>query len=521
MMRSLLLASATLAAGTVLGAGAASSQDLCRSTFDDYGDPLGQVTCTCQASAPNGVVYGTGIYTSDSDLCTAARHAGAVGGDGAVVAQGAPGCESYAGSTQNGVTSNAWAAWDRSVFFPGQGDGTCVSGAADTQMEQQAGDALAVLLAMLQAAPPETITYEDAKSLGPRSFEMTGIVIKPEGPESAIPVAKLTVDDIDMASLMQGQAPGTLKMRVEGIAFDESNLDLGPELWEMLETDTLLANIALDFVTDQATRGATLNDLTIELPGFARLAFELDMLGIDTSSMMTSPEMAMFSAALRSASVTFEDETILGRSLSAAVKETGLGEQQLLDEALQEIANALAEIGAQPGDRVYAVGEVLGGLLTDARSPKGPVVFALAPETPVNFGQISATPGPNEAAELLNLQVSYAGSRATLPEPQPEAYSYDEEGGAFTFTDQDLYKVGDTVVVYWSGLPGNPQDLITVAAKGSPSDQRGEWWIFSDGQTDGLAEVPGLEAGDYEVRIYYDWPNGTEVQAVYEFTVGQ
>jgi len=64
------------------------------------------------------VIHGTGAYSSDSPLCTAAAHAGKIGEDGGVVTiQLNPGIERYVGSEQNGVTSADRPATKRSFVF--------------------------------------------------------------------------------------------------------------------------------------------------------------------------------------------------------------------------------------------------------------------------------------------------------------------------------------------------------------------------------------------------------------------
>ncbi|GAB5445683.1 LCCL domain-containing protein [Gymnodinialimonas sp.] len=79
----------------------------------------GQVEC-----APNGsfaTVWGTGTYTSDSSICTAAVHYGWIAhAEGGVVSfRQVPGMASYAGSTQNGVTSSDYGSWDSSFQITG------------------------------------------------------------------------------------------------------------------------------------------------------------------------------------------------------------------------------------------------------------------------------------------------------------------------------------------------------------------------------------------------------------------
>jgi hypothetical protein len=61
----------------------------------------------------NGTVWGTGVYTSDSPLATAAVHAGVlkVGQTGVVKVTIVPPLEAYMGSTQNGVTTMEYGPW--------------------------------------------------------------------------------------------------------------------------------------------------------------------------------------------------------------------------------------------------------------------------------------------------------------------------------------------------------------------------------------------------------------------------
>lgn len=74
---------------------------------------------TCAADCTEGVVWGTGVYTDDSNLCQAAIHAGVIeAGEGGVVEViFTEGRDSYMGSEQNGVSSNNWGAWERSFTF--------------------------------------------------------------------------------------------------------------------------------------------------------------------------------------------------------------------------------------------------------------------------------------------------------------------------------------------------------------------------------------------------------------------
>lgn len=363
-----------------------------------------------------------------------------------------------------------------------------------TQVAQ--GDALSIFLALLQSAPPGAFTYAGANSLGPTAFELTGVVVTPEGPGSAIPIQRLLVENIDLVSMMQGGAPSVLKMRIEGMTLSRRNTDIDDDFWEIVNRDELLTNVVLDMTSDAVTRAFTLNDLTLDLPGLGLAQVKLDMLGAGMEAIM-APEEALYGATLRSASVTLDDRSILGLLFDAGMRETGESEQALLDEILQSLADGLADMGAQPGDRVFQAGAALGGWFSDARSPKGPLTFSLSPAQPVAMAALENVAGAGEAAELLNLQVSYAGSSATLPEGQSGDYGY----GSYVYTDMGDYRVGEVVTVYWVDLPGNQHDRIAVVPYDAPRSEFGQW-TYSNGQTEGSFQVSGLAAGEYEIRLF-------------------
>ena len=65
-------------------------------------------------------MHGTGTYTDDSSICTAAVHAGLItlANGGKVTIEIAPGANSYSGTTANGVTSSSYDSWSGSFTFP-------------------------------------------------------------------------------------------------------------------------------------------------------------------------------------------------------------------------------------------------------------------------------------------------------------------------------------------------------------------------------------------------------------------
>src|SRR5262249_6119945 len=75
------------------------------------------LVCICPQSIPIATVWGQpSSYTDDSDICTAAVHAGVVNAEGGGLIAVTPreGQASYRGSTANGVTTLPYGSWSRS-----------------------------------------------------------------------------------------------------------------------------------------------------------------------------------------------------------------------------------------------------------------------------------------------------------------------------------------------------------------------------------------------------------------------
>jgi predicted nucleic acid-binding Zn ribbon protein len=123
-----------------LGAMPAAAQAPCPANFQGQSAP---VTCMCEAQAAlSGAVWGTGTYTTDSRVCRAAVHAGAIPATGGVVTvTPAPGLPAYRGSAANGITTANYGPWSASfnVAAPGgKGDGATLA-ACPGNFQNQSG----------------------------------------------------------------------------------------------------------------------------------------------------------------------------------------------------------------------------------------------------------------------------------------------------------------------------------------------------------------------------------------------
>lgn len=70
-----------------------------------------------------------------------------------------------------------------------------------------------------------------------------------------------------------------------------------------------------------------------------------------------------------------------------------------------------------------------------------------------------------------------------------------------------VYSRFEQVTVNYKGMPGNQQDWITLVSASEPDTTYGEWF-YTQGQRSGTYTFKPVASGNYEVRFYYDWPNG-------------
>ena len=102
-------------------ANAQSNIGTCPTNATQYRGSNRTITCSCSASATTGgSVWGTDVYTDDSRICRAARHAGVIGANGGTVTFSMVGPRSsYTASSRNGVSTSRYGAWRGSYRFSG------------------------------------------------------------------------------------------------------------------------------------------------------------------------------------------------------------------------------------------------------------------------------------------------------------------------------------------------------------------------------------------------------------------
>lgn len=90
----------------------------CKDSVKSLGDQVaGQDSfkVNCPAACSPGSIWGTDLYTGDSAICTAARHAGVIETDGGeVTVEVLPGAQSYTGTERNGIKTGDWGSYGSS-----------------------------------------------------------------------------------------------------------------------------------------------------------------------------------------------------------------------------------------------------------------------------------------------------------------------------------------------------------------------------------------------------------------------
>jgi hypothetical protein len=76
-------------------------------------------------------------------------------------------------------------------------------------------------------------------------------------------------------------------------------------------------------------------------------------------------------------------------------------------------------------------------------------------------------------------------------------------GSAGISADRGIYDEGQGIGMYFSGLPGNPDDMIVLARKGSkPWERIAEYTTM--GVKAGNRSIPTAGKGEFVLRVFYD-----------------
>ena len=271
-----------------------------------------------------------------------------------------------------------------------------------------AADGLSRFEEAIKQAPPGSFTYKSGKALGDSGFVLEGVVVTPPadatGGAKAEPVAikRISVEDFDFASIDKNVPPNFVKLRVEGIAIGPKPAE-GVDLKEMTGLDKLSADFLLDYRLDPERKTMTLNRLELDLSGLARLELSMVLDGVNPEAV----DKAADDATLRTASLAFEDRSLLRTVLPVAAKLQG-GDTDALLKTVKELLGGMRDGQGAPS---LAVLDAVGSFVEDYKQPKGPLRITLNPTAKTTMASVAEIKDPDAAIKALGLVVSYAGTR--------------------------------------------------------------------------------------------------------------
>lgn len=262
--------------------------------------------------------------------------------------------------------------------------------------------------------PPGALTYKSSKALGDDGFVLEGVVITPppdasknEKPQP-INVKTLTVETLDFESIEKKQPPLYAKIKFDGVTTG-SNAG-GFDLKEMAGLDSLSADFGINYELDPDDKTFTLKRLELNLNGLGKLetAFVVDGVSADAA---TQPDKAMENASLKSASLTYDDHSLLAKVIPIAAAMQGSDPKAMIAMAIAFLDDARS---GQGKDAQKAI-DLLVAYVEDYQKPKGPIKISLNPPDKVSNADLTNAKTADDMVKLLGIEVSYAGTRSSTP----------------------------------------------------------------------------------------------------------
>lgn len=256
----------------------------------------------------------------------------------------------------------------------------------------------------------ESLTYKSAETLGDDGFVLSEVVaVMPanaatDDKESTLKIDKVTVEALDferMKNIKDDDVPRFAKIRLEGVSGDE-------EMFAMLDPygiPRVPMDVVLDYRLDGAEKVFTLNMLEIALRGQGKVGLTLVIDGVSEKSSEMAD--AKDDGRLRTATLTLDDQGLIGRLLPALASEQGQTAEALVALALVSIAAFCEGQGPATLKALDAVASFVG----DWKAPKGPLVIGLKPAQTAGMSDLDKVMEPNALVDIFGLTASYLGTR--------------------------------------------------------------------------------------------------------------
>jgi len=263
-----------------------------------------------------------------------------------------------------------------------------------------------------------TFKYAHGSAIGSSGFALDDITIdvpaeagKPDSKPSKATIKKIVVEDLDFDRIdaknldSPTTGPYFMKLSVQGLAIDGAV----QEQMKALGMPAATLDMALDYRYEEARKVLTLNKLEVQLPGLAAIAMTMIMDGVPAPGP-DSAKQAEDNATLRTATLTFDDHSLLAKGLPVAAALSGMD----VDQGIAMLRGMLAPMLAGQSAASLANGDALVSFVTDWKAPKGPLTIRLTPAPHTSFAEVKKVDSPDAAQKLLGLAISYGGTRAGI-----------------------------------------------------------------------------------------------------------
>lgn len=246
------------------------------------------------------------------------------------------------------------------------------------------------------------VAFESADAIGADGFSLQSVEVTPPDPNApTVFIDSVSVENLDTESVLGGNPPTRMTLQLAGI--DVSVEDV-PDLdgFSELGITRLLGDVALDYELDPATQVLSLNELSLDFEGLGAVQLAVDAGGISPEAFL-NPQAAALSTTLNSLSLTYTDDSLVQRIMTAGAAEEGKSEDEFLTDRLSDIEASQAGAG-----EASSVLSPLTAFLQDYQSP-GPLSLTLSPAAPIPLLSIMTLGSPADAISTLGLDLQYGG----------------------------------------------------------------------------------------------------------------
>jgi hypothetical protein len=170
---------------------------------------------------------------------------------------------------------------------------------------------------------------------------------------------------------------------------------------------------------------------------------------------VAKPDAAMNEATLRTATLVYEDGSLLRKVLPGLAAE----EKKSVDAWLAEMLEVIAVLAQGQGERTLAVYDALVSFMRDYAQPKGPLRVTVSPPANVSAKDMDKLTVTNAIVDVFGLSASYAGTQpgaalAAMPKGtasasrQPQSAAVPPSGSVACTPGERLFALSDGA--WWS-----------------------------------------------------------------------